>query len=244
MEAIVSASREARLEREKAQRRANRAAELEGHYDEMTKELLRNDVNFLSHDFRFHWYKRDVFPPVEEVHKLPGVAALLDTDTETLDRQTWGTVEIEARCFAWTKRYRISKTLDHILDHGKLDDSLDIRTVTPDAISRVALECDAIAKKLQLATSLFWCTKSNQLIQYPEIVSWFPAQETNFQCVTSLSSDKSPAEAILRQLRLDPETATKEEVNEIASGGGRRGLLCSRCDIRVAPTYDFKMTVS
>ncbi|KAG8882319.1 hypothetical protein FRB98_003773, partial [Tulasnella sp. 332] len=234
LKALVSERWARRIQEEREKRRYNRQVKLLGLYASVVDQLLVNNPSIDP------WHVKRTFPVAPDFFELPQIVAMLE-DTGDVTEDAWDAVTEDLRRLALAERLGVLSILVDILDHGCLDGRSKLLVKIPfDIDAQVEEKCNTMVAKLSLATSAFWCGVCCEMMRYPNLIGHVHAGPTDFQCFSSLSSNACSSGlimALLKSLRSDPETATYEDMGKLANYT-IPGLLCSRCNANVAPTYN------
>lgn len=216
-------------------RKYKRRARLSELYSALVTQLLADDPSSDS------WNKKRTCPEEHLFLELPQIVALSDADTEDITEDAWNAVKEDVQRFVLAKRSGLLSMLIGILETGRLTAPYKpLAEIATDFEVKTESECNAMAVRLSLATSAFVCEECCTISHYPDILNHLHTEFSSFQCFSPLSLETDhggSVVALLRGLDLDPETTTSKDTDKLANYGVP-GLLCLRCDSKVADTYE------
>lgn len=247
LELLLQKQRDARLEKERIERRLQRSQAVSYLYLQTASETLGL--------YRETSGLRRFIPKQSSITALPRVEEMLEADTDTITNDQWLEVVYEVRALIWLHLRSVLRQIIAAVETSKgQPGGVQNKIDDDDSAMKIAEDIQAMMRRLSRVTAAFVCMSSTCMdVQwFPDSVPmpckdlhWFhlgfptPCYSaigvgTLFQGCEPLNEErKQLVKRMVVDLGLEVDTATRADVQ------GLENLICARCDLRVAKYMSF-----
>lgn len=251
LELLLQKQRDARLEKERIERRLQRSQAVSSLYLQTASETLGL--------YRETSGLRRFIPEQSSITALPRVEEMLDADTDTITNDQWLEVVDEVRALIWLHLGSVLRQIIAAVETSKgQPEGVQNEIDDDDSATKIAEDIQAMMRRLSRVTAAFVCMSSTCMA-----VQWFPdavpmpckdlhwsrrgfptpcysdiGTSALFQGCEPLNEDrKQLVKRMVVDLGLEVDTSTRADVQ------GLENLICARCDPRVAKYMSFSQIV-